>query len=465
MGNAGNDTYLFVAGDGKTIISNYDTGTGRLDVLRFEAGVDANDVIVLRFGNSLKLMIAGTNETIIVSNYFLSDGASAYVLDAIEFNDGTRWDVASVKQMSQQGMVGNDTLTGFATDDIINGLGGDDTLSGADGDDTLNGGDGNDLLWGNSGNDILGGGDGRDTLYGGAGNDTLKGGLGTNDTLIGGAGKDTYLFAAGDGNTIINNYDISASGQDVLRFEMDTDTSNIEVSRNGNSLKLTLKSTNEVVTIQNHFINSSYMLNVVEFANGVNWDSAALSLMVLNGTDRNDSITGFASDDTINGLSGHDILYGGAGNDTIIGGAGPDSMTGGIGFDTFGYNSGDSVSPVAENSFFAGSNLSVADRISFANGVDVIKDFVAGEGGDLFDGANPGLPTTGIGGSLSTGFSVGNTYFVSGSWVGNSFTVAADGTGTDTMIIEGSEVTQELNEDHTILVGVNSDDLISANFI
>ncbi len=47
-GDAGNDTYLFAAGEGNTSISNYDTGVGRHDVLRFLEGINPGDVLVTR---------------------------------------------------------------------------------------------------------------------------------------------------------------------------------------------------------------------------------------------------------------------------------------------------------------------------------------------------------------------------------------------------------------------------------
>lgn len=120
---------------------------------------------------------------------------------------------------------------------------------------------------------------------------------------------------------------------------------------------------------------------------------------------------------------------------------------------------------VTGNSIISGPNLDVADKIAFTNGVDVITDFTAGVGGDIFDGANAGMPTTGVGVPLIDGFASGMTYFVSGIWAGNIFTVAADGVGADTMVIEGSGVDQGLIEDYVILVGVNSDDIVAASFI
>ena len=515
-GDAGNDIYLFASGDGNTTISNYDAGVGRQDVLRFDAGIIPSDIQVARSGNYLKLTLQSTGEVVTVQNHFIN---SSYMLNAVEFADGTNWDSATLASMSLNATEGADTITGFAADETIDGLGGNDIISGADGNDTLSGGTGNDTLRGDNGDDILDGGDGTDGVYGGAGNDTLSGGVGANDFLTGDAGNDIYLFASGDGNTTISNYDAGVGRQDVLHFDTGITPSDVQVTRSGNYLKLTLQSTGEVVTIQNHFINSSYMLNAVEFTDGTIWDNTTLASMVLNGTEGNDSITGFTTDDTINGFggndtlyggngndslnggdgndtvsgqadddivsgnagddiiygnagndtlhggSGHDVLYGDTGSDTIDGGTSFDTMTGGADSDTFVYNTGDSIASVAVSSIISGANLEVADKIAFTNGVDVITDFTTGVGGDVFDGANAGMPITGVGVPLIGGFASGTTYFVSGAWAGNIFTVAADGVGADTMIIEGSGVDQGLIEDYVILVGVDSDDIVAANFI
>ncbi len=143
-GDAGNDTYLFGAGDGNTTISNYDASAGRHDVLRFLEGVSSTNVTARRSGNDLLLTIGATGEVVTVSTYFHQDGAGGYALNAIEFADGTSWDVATVKAMMLVGSTGNDSMTGFATDDVMDGAAGDDTIRGAGGNDTVSGGAGND---------------------------------------------------------------------------------------------------------------------------------------------------------------------------------------------------------------------------------------------------------------------------------------------------------------------------------
>ncbi|WP_194241801.1 calcium-binding protein, partial [Rheinheimera pleomorphica] len=144
-------------------------------------GIAPADIQVTRSGDSLVLSLLGTNDRITVSNYFHSDGTSAYKLEEIRFADGTVWNVAQIKVMVMQSTNANDILYGYATDDVLHG------------------------------------GAGNDTLHGQAGNDRLHGGTG-NDSLNGGAGSDEYHFARGWGQDNINNYDTGSDKTDAIVF-------------------------------------------------------------------------------------------------------------------------------------------------------------------------------------------------------------------------------------------------------
>ncbi|MFQ1919513.1 type I secretion C-terminal target domain-containing protein [Aeromonas veronii] len=82
---------------------------------------------------------------------------------------------------------------------------------------------------------------------------------------------------------------------------------------------------------------------------------------VFTGTAMADIIHGSADNDTLKGMGGDDQLIGGLGNDILIGGLGSDTLVGGFGSDTFKWGAGD------------------------IGGVDVIKDFTTGTGGDVLD--------------------------------------------------------------------------------
>ncbi|SDX26766.1 calcium-binding protein, partial [Nitrosomonas communis] len=363
-GDAGNDTYLFAAGEGHTSINNYDTSTSRHDVLRFLEGINSGDVAVTRNSSNLYLTLTSSGEKITVSNYFYQDGAGPYVLDAIEFSDGTSWDVATVKQKTLQGTSGADNLTGFASNDSMNGLAGNDTLSGG------------------NGNDVLDGGDGTDVLYGGSGDDTLSGGAGTNDSLTGDAGNDTYLFAAGEGHTSINNYDISVGRHDVLRFLEGINPGEVAVTRDSSNLYLALAGTGEKITVSSYFYQDGagpYILDAIEFSDGTSWDVATVKQKTLQGTSGADNLTGFASNDTIDGLEGNDSLNGAAGNDILLGGMGNDTLSGSDGNDVLEGGDGSDMLYGGSGDDTLSGGAGVNDSLTGDAGNDTYL-FAAGEG-------------------------------------------------------------------------------------
>ena len=366
-GGAGNDIYLFAAGDGHTTINNYDNDTGRNDVLRFQAGVDVSDIVATRSGNNLLLTLQSTSEVITVSNYFNADANGGYALNAIEFSDGTVWNIDTVKTLVQQGSAGNDSLYGYADNDILSGSEGNDTLQGYDGDD------------------VLDGGAGRDNLYGCSGNDVLNGGTGNGDYLIGGTGNDTYLFAAGDGHTTISNYDIGVDRNDVLRFQSGVDVSDIVATRSSTNLLLTLQSTGEVITVSNYFnadANGGYALNAIEFTDGTVWNIDTVKTLVQQGSAGNDTLYGYETDDVLDGGAGNDTLYGADGQDLLLGSEGNDRIYGQDGDDELQGGEG-------EDTLDGGTGI---DRLFGQAGNDILyggsdnDDLIGGLGNDRLVG-------------------------------------------------------------------------------
>ena len=207
-GGLGDDVYVFGKGDGKDVIGGefyywWDGGVG-YNVLKLKSGVTADEVIGLRLGNDLLLSIAGTSDSVFVTNFFLSDYiyTEYAVLQGVEFADGSRWDMERIKAGAMIGTAAGETLRGTIGSERIVGDGGEDVLLGLDGNDELDGGDENDQLYGGNGEDGLRGGAGDDVLYGERGSDVLEGGSG-DDVLYGGIGDDVYVFGKGDGKDVI----------------------------------------------------------------------------------------------------------------------------------------------------------------------------------------------------------------------------------------------------------------------
>lgn len=375
-GGTGDDIYQFGAGDGNTLIRNADSVSTSHDKLVFLEGIVPSDVSASRAGNDLKLTVNSTGE-VITFNYFFNN--TAYEIDAVEFADGTVWDNAQMKALTLVATSGNDSITGFDSDDAISGLAGNDSINGGNGDDTLNGDEGDDSLTGGNGNDILNGGDGRDNLTGGNGNDTLRGGAGVNDILNGGRGDDTYLFGPGDGNTLIRNADSATASHDKLLFLEGIVPGDISASRSGNDLKLTIQSTNEVITLNYFFYNVAYEIDAVAFSDGTVWNTSDLLALTLVTTAGNDTITGLDSDDIISGLEGNDSINGGNGNDTLDGGPGNDSLSGGNGNDVLtGGDGRDSLNGGAGDDTLRGGP-GVNDTLNGGSGNDIYQ-FGLGDG-------------------------------------------------------------------------------------
>jgi len=230
----------------------------------------------------------------------------------------------------------SNTLTGSSADDVLSGMEGNDKLFGNHGDDLLDGGDDNDSLVGGNGDDWLEGGDGNDTLAGGLGD----------DLLMGGDGSDQYLFGLGDGQDIIDNLgDDDTVDQLVLRIGIDSSMIELQGdSDNTDDLIIAIKGTTDRVSIQDYFVDESYQLDEIKFADGTVWRKAQLNLMpiMIRGEEESEDVLfGTERHEMIEGLSGDDWLEGGDGNDTLVGGLGDDLLVGGDGSNQYLFGLGD----------------------------------------------------------------------------------------------------------------------------
>jgi hypothetical protein len=182
--------------------------------------------------------------------------------------------------------------------------------------------------------------------------------------------------------------------------------------------------------------------------------------------------TGGTGSDTMIGNAGDDVFVSGTGTtNSLQGSTGDDDYTLGSGVDTVvASGTSDSTAPSATTTI-GGQNLAAADTITFGNGVDVVNGFTAGAGGDVLDRilGTAAITAIGVQENLLTN---AKNFFLSGAYVKSTgvFTVAADGTGADTLTFTANNAshanTTDImeNEGHMVLVGVDSDDLIAANF-
>ena len=207
----------------------------------------------------------------------------------------------------------------------------DNILIGNSGRNRLNSGRGNDTVYGGDGDDTINGGEGIDLLFGEDGDDILNGEAG-DDVLNGGAGNDTYIFnAAGGRDTIIDT-----EGNNRIRFTGGLRAEDLTITAvanndGGQDWKISIKSTDSVLTVSNQYNVGSSVPTIHQFV----FDSGALNIAEFIRATKANIETAKSQNLTINGTDSDDVLNGSDGNDIIDGKAGADTMSGGWGDDTY----------------------------------------------------------------------------------------------------------------------------------
>ena len=191
--------------------------------------------------------------------------------------------------------------------DAIIGTKDSDDLSGTSGDDLIFAGSGDDVISGESGNDLLFGEAGNDTIYGYSGNDILDGGAG-DDILYGGYDNDTYIFGRGYGHDTIDEQNKN-SLNDKVRFKDGITADDIEISREGDDMILTVRDTGDSLRIVKQYSSSYYRIETFEFADGtvaeVDLSKCEFNILV-EGTSYEDTIQ--STTDILNDLYADDSM-------------------------------------------------------------------------------------------------------------------------------------------------------------
>src|SRR5262249_9539799 len=120
-GGIGNDVYRFGRGAGRDTIDDTDWSVADTDRVGLAADVRPDEVRVTRSGDDLVVAIDGTLDQATARNWFFYGAAQYHELMAVEFADGTAWDVPALDQLSRaiQGTGGADTLVGTAGTDLL----------------------------------------------------------------------------------------------------------------------------------------------------------------------------------------------------------------------------------------------------------------------------------------------------------------------------------------------------------
>ena len=309
------------------------------------------------------------------------------------------------------GDLGPDTLVGGNGKDTLFGADGADEIHGGLGDDVIIGGRDPDLLYGDNNDDLILGGDGSDSLFGGPGFDQLEGGTGADhlegqghdDTLIGGdgpdrlygglgidvldgGGGDDYLSQDGRGSVQVEQvssllYIDGTDGPDRITIRR-ADSSDLFYVEVGDGIVIGEFSTEEireisvkgfdgddVVTFQGTFQND---VVIIEGGQGDDSITGTHGIDRIFGGEGNDSILGGDGNDELHGGGGDDVIYGGGGRDRIIGYDGNDDLRGDDGDDDLDGGTG-------TNTLHGGTGN---DRLFIPSGHDSRGNLLYGEAGD-----------------------------------------------------------------------------------
>ncbi|TPW07435.1 MAG: calcium binding hemolysin protein, partial [Acidimicrobiaceae bacterium] len=278
LGGTGDD--VLDGGDGDDVyFYNFSGGNDRI----VDSG--GNDILIfndIRWGQiaigvgSLKLTLPDGGE-IHLDDFDPDTPYAAGGIEWFQFADGTVMSKAQLIDalgITPTGTPEADVLSGTALSEAIQALAGDDVVSARAGNDTVDAGDGNDVIYGGDGNDTLHGGTGDDVLLGDGGNDTplgeagndllLSGGAGS-DSLQGGDGDDIYLFQLGDGQDTATD----AVGQNAVVLGAGLTLDAIRLSREGNDLWVSVRTTTDRLTVKDWFAADSHFTGLTLADGGV----------------------------------------------------------------------------------------------------------------------------------------------------------------------------------------------------
>jgi Ca2+-binding RTX toxin-like protein len=316
---------------------------------------------------------------------------------------------------------------------VVNMNGGDDTFSATGNLATLI----NLTVDGGAGNDTILGGNGGDTLFGGDGNDFIDGNQG-NDTAFLGAGDDVFQWDPGDGSDTVEGQ----GGIDTLLFNGSNIAENVDISANGERIRLTrdigniVMDLNEVETINVNALGGADIVTVNDLSGtdvtavninlagtigGTAGDAQADSVIVKssNGNDVVD-VFGAGSSVAVAGLSSLVNISGSEGaNDSLI-------VSGG--------NGDDAISAVTLPAGTIKLTIDAGagdDVILGSQGNDVL---LGGDGDDFVDG-NRGNDLALLG--------AGDDVFQWDPGDGNDTVEGQD--GTDTMLFFGANITENID--------------------
>ncbi len=263
-GGAGSDIYVYAKHDGDLWIR--DDGPGADTDRLVLTDLNSADVSLVRIGDNLLVKAIATGSAVTIENFFSGNG-----IDVLRFADGSELDRTHIANAS--------VWQGDGHNNVINDSSGDDVIHGAQGDDLIH---------------------------------------------IGG-GNDTILYGKGDGYDVVTDSSNSPTEHDTFILT-DINSDDVELSRVGGDLILTVKSTGEYVDFAGFFPMgtggwdvTARNIDTIRFADGEAWNRSMIKEKAwYRGSDQIDTIQASELNDTIHGGKGDDVLEGWTGSDTFI---------------------------------------------------------------------------------------------------------------------------------------------------
>lgn len=277
-------------------------------------GNDANNILDGKAGKNTLIGGKG-DDTYIINSSNASDTIIENYDEGIDtIKSSVTYSLANTYNVENLTLTGTDNINGIGndTDNYITGNSGNNILRGGEGNDTLYGAGGFDTLYGGKGNDkyiidnvnavveeledegidtvitsinytltdnvenleMTGtanlkatGNDLNNIIKGNTGDNTFEGGKG-NDTLYGDIGNDTYIFNRGDGIDTIYEKGSISKYTDTLKFGADITVDDVQFTKDGKDLVVSIIGTDDKVIIKNSNVNTESRIEQFVFADG-----------------------------------------------------------------------------------------------------------------------------------------------------------------------------------------------------
>jgi hypothetical protein len=329
---------------------------------------------------------SGFSAAIDLSNLDSNDG---FRLDAPVFLNSLGHSVSGAGDLNGDGF--SDVIVGgnssyvvfgrssFTDEEVIQGTPKNDKLTGTAAAEHFKAGPGNDSMIGNGGADVFEGGAGNDYIrVSGLGFESIDGGAGRDILGLGGSGLDLNLTDMGDKISGIETIYLYGNGDNTLTL---TAADVLNLSDTSNTLKVNGNSGDRIVGLSHGWKDGGIHGGFHTYTNNgavllVGTNVATDDIDVIQGTPKNDKLTGTAAaehfkagpgNDSMIGNGGADVFEGGAGNDYIrVSGLGFESIDGGAGRDILGLGG-------------SGLNLNLTDMGDKISGIETIYLYGSGD--------------------------------------------------------------------------------------